>query len=150
MNGDGIKTSYSTKIVIENNIIALHGGVAVYMSFSGNSSIINNTVIDNAFGGITAGYSSNLTIVRNTVDIDLHFCTYGIALWSCTDSYIINNNLIKNNHGIYLDDSHNNSVFGNIINDSVEGYGCFHLMVIFMKRIFSQTTCIVSICQLPT
>ena len=124
--GDGIHISYSSGIMISNNII-LESQHGVYASQSSNISITNNFVLNNGVVGIGGAgiqlfHSSYSCIVGNRVannTID------GIIVSESSHNCFIANNTVSNtftHHGISIwDSSSNNTVTNNIVYGSEMG-----------------------------
>jgi len=68
--------------------------------------------------GISASLSSNITI-RNCTVTEWYF---GIALYSVSNSQIINSKIASNSYGIYISGSSNNLIYNNLLNNSNNVY----------------------------
>jgi len=129
----GIKIEKSNNIVLENNVFVNNSGNSIYLYYSSNIKILNNTFYDDGIFivGEKSDWDSH-TILNNSVDnlpifyyknktnLNLSKLDCGqIILANCTRSIIKNNNVSKSNIGIFLGFSNNNSIIkNNIINTS--------------------------------
>jgi len=94
-NGEGIYLNSKENNTIKNCIISgFYGGI--YLWYSSNITIVNNTVLDsNGEDGIQVMASSYNTIVNNTIKESSHL---DISVWN-TESDDHCNNIIENNTG---------------------------------------------------
>jgi parallel beta-helix repeat protein len=91
----------------------------VYLRYSNNSMLANNTANWNSFYSIYLCYSSNNTLINNTASHNTG--TYGIYLASCSNNTLQNNDGEDNNIGIRLSDSSNNTLDNNTENSNEYG-----------------------------
>ena len=114
--GAGIKVE-SDGNIIRNNICennAHYGGI--YLSYSSNNIISNNTYIENGWTGIDLRYSLNNIISNNTC---IENKVTGIYLWNSSNNTISNNTCCENeNHGIELTYSSHNTISNNEISEN--------------------------------
>ncbi|WP_280636280.1 NosD domain-containing protein [Methanobrevibacter arboriphilus] len=107
-----IKAINSGKVVInpydfEKNVFTINSG--------GNGSTIIGLVISEAYDayGIFLNWTSNCNIINNTIkDND-----YAIFLQKSTNNNISGNNISYNNYGIYLENSTDNQILKNNVKD---------------------------------
>jgi len=92
-------------------------GMQLYYCFNNSISNISSS---NGVGGVIARKSGNNIYSDNTFNDN---SIYGICLFSCNDSTIINTNTNNNGiyGGIYLWNTNNSKIIGNILNDSSQG-----------------------------
>lgn len=112
----GIDLLYSSNynIIKDNNIInngywGEVGGIRVW--YSGKNTISSNNIISNNGAGIDFHYSSSNTILDNTISDN----DYGINIYDTSSNTIIGNYFLNN--GLYLEDSYNNNVENNTVNE---------------------------------
>lgn len=122
-------------IVIENNVFKNNSGNSIYLYYTSDIKILNNTFYDD--GIFIVGKKSNWdshTIINNTVgnqpifyykkQVNLNISNLDcgqIILANCTDSVIRNNNVSNSKIGIYLGFSNNNTLTGNNLIDNIFG-----------------------------
>jgi len=148
-DGNGILSLFSRENTYSRNKVTYNKYYGLNIRESDRSTILNNTVIENGEAGIVAVYSNDTVVGNNTVSIT----TYeGIGLWLCNGALIFNNTVTKtdfaaiflyfsekifltNNelrdnyqYGLYLDNSSNNTIRGNIIcENNLSGVEINHL-----------------------
>lgn len=136
--GYGIQLEYSPRSVISHNTIDSKG---IYLSHSGNSTLINNTVTNNGERGIHLSYSGNGTLTNNKVTKNIkegitlqgsNDCVLsnnifsqngrdGIVLDASDECIMINNTVSSNNHtGILLSASKNSILKNNTVTNNIE------------------------------
>ncbi len=94
----------------ENNFDGNNDGLK--LTNSNDNDIINNTVINNKNNGIEIYQSTQNYLVNNTI---MNNSYYGIYLHSSDWNDLINNTFIKD--GLRVEDSYNNNVDGNTVNN---------------------------------
>jgi len=139
--GNGIhlwKTAQNT--IRGNTITQVRDGI--YFSFADSTDVSHNTIrqaryglhymysdnnrfTDNHFSGNAAGaalmYSTDITVARNQFQDNRTHRGYGMLLQSVERTRITNNDLVRNATGIYLENSHMNTVRGNRIASNFRG-----------------------------
>jgi len=139
--GNGIhlwKTAQNT--IRGNTITQVRDGI--YFSFVDSTHVSHNTIrqaryglhymysddnrfTDNHFSGNAAGaalmYSKDITVARNQFQDNRTHRGYGLLLQSVERTRITNNDLVRNATGIYLENSHQNTVHGNRIASNFRG-----------------------------
>lgn len=139
--GNGIhlwKTAHNT--IRGNTITQVRDGI--YFSFADSTHASENTIeqaryglhymysddnrfTDNRFSGNAAGaalmYSKRITVARNQFQDNRTHRGYGLLLQSVENTRITNNDLLRNATGIYLENSHMNTVQGNRIASNFRG-----------------------------
>ena len=118
-HGFGICLYGCPSSVIQNNIISNNFG-GIYLFSSSNSIIKNNNISNNRANGIELSCTSNSTIANNAV---LNNSNYGVSLYDSSNNSINTNNVSDNDgdYGIYLDDSSNNKISNNKVSNNERG-----------------------------
>ncbi|MCJ7571188.1 MAG: right-handed parallel beta-helix repeat-containing protein [Candidatus Thermoplasmatota archaeon] len=131
----GIKVEKSNNIVIENNVFVNNSANSIYLYYSSNIKILNNTFYDDGIFivGEKSDWGSH-TILNNTVDnlpifyyknktnLSISKLDCGqIILANCSRSIVKNNNVSKSNIGVFLGFSNNNSIIKNNITNNIFG-----------------------------
>lgn len=122
---DGIKTDTSDSTEITNNLVTNSGRVGIYAVdatnylVDGNKLVTNTHDIGTPYGAITTDRGSDITISDNIVDDS----TQGIRVYLAggTNSVTGNNITHVENDGIFLQQSSNTLVSGNLIGYGVDG-----------------------------
>ncbi|UCD13479.1 MAG: right-handed parallel beta-helix repeat-containing protein [Thermoplasmatales archaeon] len=109
-----LNTSSSNNTILENNIYSNYDGIGVY--YYANKNIISgNTIHSNIRDGIwIVTYDNSDNVVMNN---NITKNNFGIYMTNSLNNTIINNNIAQNDdYGIYLRYSINNTIEGNNIN----------------------------------
>ncbi len=118
---DGGGTGNVVKIqangVIVQQFSLQHGGIGVYIVYSSNISVVQNTIINN-WEGIGLLGSSQCLISGNTI---AHNGFEGINPVQTTFTIISENSIIDHLQGIYLVESSDNTIFGNTLSSNSRG-----------------------------
>jgi len=116
-NAMGISLEKSNRSTVFNNYLFEQGNYGIYLSYSSNNTLINNTGISNSFmsssNGIYIDQCLNNTLISN---VGFSNSTYGISISSSNGSVLINNTGISNSsslYGIYLRLSSRNTLTNN-------------------------------------
>ena len=118
----GIKLDYVQNTTISNSNISSNARYGVYLHFSTNITVANNTVWNSTYG-ISLTRSNNNAITGNLIS-DNH---RGVTCWSSDGNIITDNNISRNWDGIYLHDSRSTIVMNNVmIEDGIFVFG--HLL----------------------
>ena len=103
---------------ISNNIIC-GNYQGIYVFSSSNSTLFNNTQINNIWYGIYLRVSSYNNVSSNTVNYTQYYGIY-LSLNSYNNT-ICSNELYNYSYGCYLADSYNNTILGNNIREGTIG-----------------------------
>jgi len=115
--GTGILASHVNNITLKNmKITAFEVGVALRRS--NNDTIIGNNITANNDYGIYIGDSSNNSRI-NANSITHNFYGFIVDPYS-SNNVISGNNITDNFHGLYFWQTHNNSIFHNIIMNGIQ------------------------------
>jgi len=129
-------------MTIAYNHVAQSREHGIYMRYTMNSLIFNNTIISSQGSGIciTTSQSKNNLIVNNTVEKNAH----GVYLYVPTTvppttpptNNVIASNIIRNNtqHGVYLENIQNTTIINNLI--GYNGYSGIYLAQVNSINIF--------------
>ncbi|MBU4267047.1 MAG: right-handed parallel beta-helix repeat-containing protein [Syntrophaceae bacterium] len=99
----------------QNHLIDGTGSGHGVQTFDLDSNTIRNCIITGFEDGIYLAYSSNSTLANNTPGSNIH----GIQLWYSHDNYIANNTAESNTlYGISLSYSHRNAMASNDLNSN--------------------------------
>ena len=114
--GKGIYLYYSDDCKLINNTVSNNNEwEGIYLWYSNSNMLANNTVSNN-YNGICLDYSSNNVLANNTVSNNKW---YGIYLYYCLNSNVLTNNTVSNNgDGVCLYYSNNSVLTNNIVSDS--------------------------------
>jgi parallel beta-helix repeat protein len=115
---NGIEMDYSTGIIAGNYLTDNYNGIYIY--YSNNNIIIDNTASRSITYGIYLDHSIGNTITHNTASSN---SWGGIYLHSSSDNTITNNTVFRNNnYGIYLESSSsNNNITSNKASNNAYG-----------------------------
>ncbi|MHA2281984.1 MAG: right-handed parallel beta-helix repeat-containing protein [Promethearchaeota archaeon] len=120
LNGTIKTEEYSNNLTIRNSIIntteALYNN-AIYLYSSKNYTISNVTIFANNKSGIYLEYSSNGTVLNNTIINAL----YGIYNYYSSNGSVLNNTIINADYGIVLFDSLNLNITKNTMKNNKMG-----------------------------
>ncbi|MCP4538623.1 MAG: hypothetical protein GY832_15930, partial [Chloroflexi bacterium] len=147
--GGGISISESDNVIVSDNVVAentAYGQQAggIYLVSTDGARLISNQVYSNTAsesgGGIEARFSENVYLIGNTVHDNVasqykYGVGGGVDLFGILEGYTVQNNIIYNNiatiytgqgdydtgigGGLYLNDTENGIVVGNIITGNV-------------------------------
>ena len=110
-NNSGIGVSYCEKITLTDNVV-YYSKWAIYLYYSNDSVLSDNTVYNNSMEGIHLNCADNNTVTRNTA---YNNTNNGIYLYYADNNTLSNNTAYCNrNAGISLMNSHNNTLFNNV------------------------------------
>ena len=128
-NNAGIKINCEYNTISENNIWNNHEGV--YLYYSDNNDILNNTILNNNHYGIRLHESNNNIIEGDTVSNNY---SYGISLYHSSYNTIEANTILNNgSNGVTINSypSSNNNIFDNNISNNI---GCGIFIYFFSKH----------------
>jgi len=108
-NGYGIYFRNTSQSRIQN-VNTSDNDKGIYLSSSGNNTLIGNNASNNGNSGISFSFSGNNTIINSNAENNIY---YGISLFSSNDNSLIGNNAWVNIEGIYLESSNNNTMRDN-------------------------------------
>ncbi len=116
-NWNGIYLHYSSNnILLNNTAISNVGGI--YLNYSSGNNITNNTAISNSWSGIDLSSSHNNRITNNVANAN----TWNGIYLSSSSNNILHSNLASNNgYGIYLSSSSNNILHSNLASNNGHG-----------------------------
>jgi len=101
-NGEGLLLSYTNNSrITDNNIIDNHHGVALFKS--SNNTLSKNTITDNYADGFYLELSSNNTVSGNTIKNSW----WSIQLYGSSNNLIYHNNFVDNAVQVHTEDSVN-------------------------------------------
>lgn len=129
-NGQGIVLKYTNSSVIENvNISDNWDGVYVD-AWSSNNTIMGCTVTDNLILGIYISTSWSNTVSNNNVSRN----EYGVFLTDSSNANtVVNNTVMGNEKGLYLYGESNNLISGNTIRDNTVSNNTVGISLLFSK-----------------
>jgi len=114
----GIKLSYVQNALLINNECTSWYGFGIYLIYSSNNVIFNNSIYDNE-DGIFLKYSDHNVISLNTIKSNFRS---GIVLWHSNYNTILGNHISSHDiSGINLDRSNYNLILGNVVNSGWGG-----------------------------
>jgi len=117
-NSYGIRLYVSSNNTVTNNICENNTNSGIYLWISSNyNTLTGNICENNSQHGISLRSSSYDTLIGNTCENNIW---YGIYLGASTYDNLINNNFSKNNYGIYLISSSNNTFTYNYLLNNAE------------------------------
>ncbi|MGB9676775.1 MAG: NosD domain-containing protein [Candidatus Bathyarchaeales archaeon] len=107
----GIRISYSSTVISENNISAID----TCISIDSSENIIHANNITNGYYAIDLTSTSNNIISQNNITNS----EYGINIYYSSNNIICENNIVNNTDSIYLHESENNKIYhNNFINNT--------------------------------
>jgi parallel beta-helix repeat protein len=117
--GIGTTNSFGDTVSDNNASGNYDEGIYIYEG-SFNETVSNNNASGNTNDGIAVDGCSNVTVSGNNVTENGE---YGIALYSttqtCTENTVVDNNVVRNGNGIFVDSSVNNTIYhNNFINNT--------------------------------
>ncbi|MFM9911442.1 MAG: nitrous oxide reductase family maturation protein NosD [Chitinophagaceae bacterium] len=101
---DGIYFEFVTSTVIRNNLSEKNIRYGLHFMFSNDDVYQDNTFRNNG-AGVAVMYSKKVRMERNHFEENWGPSSYGILLKDITDSYIIQNQFLKNTVGIHMEGS---------------------------------------------
>jgi parallel beta-helix repeat protein len=120
-NDDGIWLYFSSNNTVTNNTASNNNYDGIHLYSSSNNTLSNNTASNNTDDGISLQTSSNNTLTNNTANSN----GFGIYLPSSSNNTLTNNTASNNTyHGIYLISSSNNTLTNNTASNNTY-YGIY-------------------------
>lgn len=102
------------------NCILYHASVGIYLDYTYNGFLLNNTCFENNIGIEFYKECNNISIVRNT----LFGNSYGLYIRFCNSTHIVENRIFENSeHGIHLTICINTIIEENDISKNYGGMG---------------------------
>lgn len=136
----GIAVYNSTNVTVENNIL---NNDSFEISYSDNIKLVNNSGHGMGFYGVFMYYSNNVMLYNNTFKSDFGYGTYFIEIFHSKNSTFYNNTII--NTGIFLSGNFDDELSQRIpTNNTVNGKP-----VLYLKNISSATVTILNASSNP-
>lgn len=101
---DGIYLEFVTNSIVWRNISKNNIRYGLHFMFSHQNSYITNYLKNNG-AGVAVMFTHDVIMINNTFEENWGSSSYGLLLKEITDSYVLNNNFIKNTTGIYMEGS---------------------------------------------
>ncbi|MDX9789491.1 MAG: nitrous oxide reductase family maturation protein NosD [Candidatus Kapaibacterium sp.] len=111
---DGIYLEFTENVVINNNHTENNIRYGLHFMFSHNAEYKNNIFRNNG-SGVAVMYTRNVLMENNVFELNQGAASYGLLLKDIKDSKIINNKLVNNSTGIYIEGGGKNELRGNLI-----------------------------------
>lgn len=115
INDAGIELGSVSNGFLINNDASNHDNFGIYLAGSNNNTVTGNIATNND-NGIVLGNSHNNTLSGNIATGNTFW--YGIELAYCRNNTVLGNNATNNLNGIVLFYSLNNTISGNIVNSN--------------------------------
>jgi nitrous oxidase accessory protein len=101
---DGIYFEFVTASTVSNNLSEKNIRYGLHFMFSNDDTYLNNTFRNNG-AGVAVMYSKKVRMEKNHFEENWGASSYGILLKDITDSYIRQNQFVKNTVGIHMEGS---------------------------------------------
>jgi parallel beta-helix repeat protein len=135
----GIYTATCTGTKITRNIVKNNFEGIVFADCS-DILVCENQVTGNIHEGIRLAYSTSATVIKNNI-IGNHFpglsTATGLVFFHCSDSTVTENQIVANNNGAVVNNSHDITVSSNNITDN--GFHGLNLVGGYGNTVFGNT-----------
>lgn len=126
-NNEGMVSSYISRNIITNNHAYWNTYDGIFILWSYENEISNNTACDNNFAGIVISESDNCIISYNIINYTVagNNDRRGISLWECRSNYISHNIVYNSEFAIQINPYHseeNNLATYNKVFNNVNGF----------------------------